>query len=103
MYRRLVKRGMDLVVLAFAAPVALAIVLVVSALVRWRMGAPVLFRQARVGYREQSFELVKFRTMSNARDERGFLLPEDQRITRLGRFLRSTSMDEVPTLWNVLR
>ncbi len=103
MYRRIIKRGLDFAVLALTAPFALTIVLVVGAAVWWKMGLPVFFRQTRVGRDERLFDLVKFRTMSEVRGGDGELLPEERRLTRFGRFLRAASVDEVPTLWNVLR
>lgn len=71
--------------------------------IRVSMGAPVFFRQQRPGLNGKPFGLFKFRTMSDARDEKGELLPDDQRLTRVGRFIRSTSLDELPQLLNVLR
>jgi len=77
--------------------------LLIALLIRITMGAPVLFRQQRPGLHGKPFTLYKFRTMTDARDEQGNLLPDEQRLTRLGRFLRSTSLDELPELWNVLK
>ena len=71
--------------------------------VRWKLGAPVLFRQRRPGQHGEPFELVKFRTMTDARGPDGELLPDADRLPAFGRFLRSTSLDELPELWNVLR
>jgi lipopolysaccharide/colanic/teichoic acid biosynthesis glycosyltransferase len=103
MYRRVGKRLLDLLI-AVPALVLLAPVLgVLALLVRGNMGSPVLFRQRRPGYRERPFTILKFRTMTEARDESGQLLPDGLRLTRLGRFLRSTSLDELPELWNVIR
>lgn len=79
------------------------LLLVMLLLVRWRLGAPVTFRQQRPGYRGQPFWLLKFRTMTNARDASGALLPDAQRLTPLGRWLRATSIDELPELVNILR
>lgn len=76
---------------------------VVALLVRWRLGSPVFFRQLRPGYRAQPFWLLKFRTMTNQSDTRGNLLPEAQRLTVFGRWLRATSIDELPALINILR
>lgn len=88
--------GMGLLVLA---PALLALVL----LVRRSMGSPVFFRQPRPGLRGRPFQMVKFRTMSDACGTDGGLLPDAERLTRLGQFLRSTSLDELPELWNVLK
>lgn len=76
---------------------------IVAVLVRIVHGKPVLFRQNRPGYQSSLFTVYKFRTMNNARDKQGNLLPDEQRLTRLGRFLRSSSLDELPELFNVLR
>ncbi len=92
------------VVLAGLALIVLAPLLVVLALaVWWSLGRPVFFRQERPGFQGRPFRLVKFRTMTDARDARGNPLPDGQRLTRLGRFLRRSSLDELPELWNVLR
>ena len=88
----------SLVLLALALPLAL-----LALLVRWRLGSPVLFRQQRPGQHGRPFILVKFRSMTDARGPDGELLPDATRLTRFGRILRSTSLDELPTLWNVLR
>jgi sugar transferase EpsL len=76
---------------------------VIALLVRWRLGSPVLFRQQRPGYLGRPFWLLKFRTMTNGRDATGALLPDAQRLTPFGRWLRSTSIDELPGLINILR
>lgn len=91
-------------VAAAAGLLCLAPVMGATALaVRASMGSPVLFRQKRPGRGGKTFQLVKFRTMRDARDAEGRLLPDAERLTRTGRFLRSTSLDELPQLWNVLR
>lgn len=87
----------------FAAFVCSPVGLVVGALVRRRLGRPVLFRQQRAGRDARPFTLVKFRTMSDALDAQGRLLPDEQRLDSFGSWLRSTSLDELPELWNVLR
>jgi len=74
-----------------------------SLLIWLTMGPPLLFRQPRIGRGGRVFTIYKFRTMTEARDEQGHLLPDEQRLTRLGRFLRSTTLDELPELFNVLR
>jgi sugar transferase EpsL len=100
---QMVKRAFDLLGVA-AGLIALAPVLLLIALaVRLLLGSPVLFRQIRAGRRGQPFELLKFRTMTDARDAAGELLPDAERLTRFGRWLRSTSLDELPELINVLR
>ena len=78
------------------------LLLVVASLVRLKLGAPVLFIQERPGLRGRPFRMVKFRTMTDERGPDGELLPDDQRLTSFGRFLRATSLDEFPEMWNVL-
>lgn len=103
MYRRFGKRLFDLT-LGLAALVLLSPLLAALTLaVRLKLGSPVFFRQARPGLGRKPFTLVKFRTMTDARDANGYLLPDAVRLTRFGRFLRSSSLDELPELWNVLR
>jgi lipopolysaccharide/colanic/teichoic acid biosynthesis glycosyltransferase len=97
------KRLLDLALVAVAAPVWIPVLGILAALVRIRLGPPVFFVQERPGRGERLFRLIKFRTMSNARDASGKLLPDEQRLTSFGRALRSTSLDELPELWNVLR
>jgi sugar transferase EpsL len=97
------KRLFDLVVGGMAAILLLPVILVVAVLVRVRLGSPVLFRQARPGLGGRTFLMYKFRTMTDERDRQGNLLPDARRLTRLGRFLRSTSLDELPELINVLK
>ena len=90
--------------LAAVALMLLAVPLCVLAMVvRQKLGAPVLFRQMRPGLHGRPFEMLKFRTMTDARDEQGVPLPDAMRLTPLGRWLRATSLDELPALWNVLK
>lgn len=79
------------------------VLLVVACLVRMKLGSPVVFSQVRPGLGGKPFRMYKFRTMTDARDDHGQLLPDEIRLTAFGRFLRSTSLDELPELWNVLK
>jgi sugar transferase EpsL len=97
------KRLLDLLLVIVAAPLWLPAVAILAALVRLRLGSPVLFRQERPGLHGKSFTLIKLRTMTDATAPSGALLPDDRRLTSFGRFLRSTSLDELPELFNVLR
>lgn len=102
-YRRWGKRLFDLAVAVPALVVLGPVLGVLALLVRWQLGAPVLFRQQRPGLHGRPFTLYKFRTMTEARDAEGRLLPDAERLTPFGRFLRSTSLDELPELFNVVR
>lgn len=79
------------------------IYIIVSFLIYKKMGSPILFRQKRPGYKEKIFGIYKFRTMTNEKDELGNLLPDEQRLVGIGKFIRSTSLDELPQLFNVLK
>ncbi len=98
-----IKRLMDLVLSAILLLVFSPLMALIALAIRLTMGPPVLFRQPRIGYRGRVFIIFKFRTMNDVRDEKGNFLPDEQRLTRLGRFLRSTSLDELPELFNVLK
>lgn len=102
-YRRRGKRWLDLALALPALLGLLPLLLVLAGLVRIRLGRPVLFRQERVGRNEQVFRLNKFRTMTNARDAQGRLLPDGARLAAFGLFLRRWSLDELPQLFNVVR
>jgi sugar transferase EpsL len=97
------KRVLDLVCTVSAALVLSPLLLSLALLIRFHLGAPILFRQKRPGLHGKPFILNKFRTMTNARDPQDRLLPDAERLTRLGRFLRSSSLDELPELFNVLK
>lgn len=97
------KRLLDLTLVLLTSPVWAPLFLAVAALVRVRLGAPVLFRQRRAGLDDQPFDVLKFRTMTDERDADGNLLPDERRLTAFGRRLRATSLDELPELVNVLR
>jgi undecaprenyl phosphate N,N'-diacetylbacillosamine 1-phosphate transferase len=101
-YRRYIKRPMDFI-LSFCAIIVLApVLLIIAILVRIKLGSPVLFKQKRPGINEKIFTLYKFRTMTDERDENGELLPDSERLTKFGKLLRSTSLDELPELFNIL-
>ena len=100
-YGNYAKRFLDLLVSALGLVILSPVLLTLAILVRWRLGSPVLFRQPRPGRGGEPFILVKFRTMSDAYDEGGQPLPDVQRLSRFGKWLRSTSLDELPELWNV--
>lgn len=97
------KRLFDLTVVALSAWVWLPLLLVVAWLVRVKLGSPVFFRQERPGWKGKVFRMVKFRTMTNARNATGLLLPDAVRLVPFGRWLRATSLDELPELLNVLQ
>jgi len=97
------KRLMDVVVSTAALIVLFPLLAVLAVVVRRRMGAPVLFRQTRPGLDGRPFEMIKFRTMRDAHDEHGHPLSDAERLTAFGRWLRATSLDELPELWNVLK
>ena len=103
MYRRCLKRTLDIVVVMLSAPLVAPLCAVIALIVRIQMGSPVLFRQSRPGLGERSFRLLKFRTMWPPMEVGGRALLEFERITAVGRLLRKTSLDELPQLWNVLR
>jgi sugar transferase EpsL len=96
------KRAFDLLVSSLTLILVWPLLLGIALLVRWRLGAPVLFKQRRAGLGGVPFTIYKFRTMSDERDEYGNLLPDEHRLTALGHFLRATSLDEIPELFNVL-
>jgi lipopolysaccharide/colanic/teichoic acid biosynthesis glycosyltransferase len=97
------KRLLDLCLTCFALILLSPLLLLIALLVRIGLGSPILFKQQRPGYLGRPFFIYKFRTMTDERDAQGHLLPDAERLTRLGRFLRSTSLDELPELFNVLR
>lgn len=97
------KRFIDIVISAATMLVLLPLLAVLALLVRAMLGGPVIFRQIRPGLRAEPFEMIKFRTMTSDVGQDGILLPDAQRLTRFGKFLRSTSLDELPGLWSVLK
>lgn len=99
----MIKRLFDIVVSLTALVLLSPVLLIVSIQVRRKLGSPVFFRQIRPGLRGKPFEMIKFRTMRDAIDANGKPLPDSERLTGFGRMLRSTSLDELPELWNVLK
>ena len=99
----MLKRLFDLFVTLAGLMLLLPLLLVLALLVRLKHGAPVFFRQTRPGLHGRPFKMVKFRTMTDERGADGNLLPDEQRLTGFGKFMRSTSLDELPELWNVLK
>lgn len=102
-YEKYVKRLLDIVCALAAIVVFWWLYIIIAVLVRIKLGSPVLFRQPRPGRNERIFYLCKFRSMTDARDEEGKLLPDEVRLTKFGRALRKTSMDELPEAFNILR
>jgi len=98
-----VKRCSDIILAGLGLVVLFPVLVVLSLMISAQMGRPVLFKQMRPGLNGKPFCMYKFRTMTSEKDEKGILLPDEQRLTRLGRFLRSTSLDELPELFNVLK
>jgi len=97
------KRIFDILVSALGLVLLFPILLTVAAAIRFTLGSPILFRQQRPGRNAVPFTILKFRTMRNSRERDGRLLPDEARLTALGKFLRSMSLDELPELWNVLK
>lgn len=102
-YERFVKRAFDIAVSGLALIALSPLMGLLALLVRIKHGSPVLFSQERPGLNERIFRMYKFRSMTNERDVNGELLPDEKRLTKFGRFLRATSLDELPELWNIFR
>ena len=102
-YRRYFKRPIDFVLSLGAIIILSPILLLIALLVRIKLGSPVIFKQQRPGMNEKIFTLYKFRTMTDERDEKGELLPDEMRLTDFGKFLRASSLDELPELFNILK
>lgn len=109
MYRYFFKRLLDIILSGLALVILSPILLILAILVKTKLGSPVIFKQRRPGRidkktgRERIFTLYKFRSMSDAKNEKGELLPDDVRLTHFGKILRSTSLDELPELWNIFK
>ncbi len=102
-YRRVVKRLLDVLISFLALLLLSPLLLLLAILVRLKLGSPVIFRQDRPGLHGKVFQLVKFRTMTDRKDENGELLPDEVRITPFGKKLRALSLDELPEFWNILK
>ena len=103
MYRKYIKRPLDFVCALLAIVVFSWLFAIVAVLVRLKLGSPILFKQPRPGKDEKIFNMYKFRTMTDARDENGELLPDEVRLTKFGKFLRKTSLDELPEAFCILK
>lgn len=103
MYQKYIKRLLDIIISLTALVILSPVLLIVAVLVRTKLGSPVIFHQDRPGYHEKVFKLCKFRSMTDARDADGNLLPDEVRLTKFGKALRATSLDELPELWNILK
>lgn len=103
MYKNFFKRLIDFILSLVSLLVLSPILIVFAILIRLKLGSPIFFRQPRPGKDEKIFEILKFRTMTDERDSEGNLLPDDVRLTKFGQFLRSTSIDELPELINILK
>ena len=97
------KRIFDIVLVLFSIPILIPIYILVALMVRFKFGSPVLFKQPRPGLNEKVFNMIKFRSMTMENDTSGIMLSDSDRLTRFGEFLRSTSLDELPSLWAVLK
>ena len=102
-YEKYVKRLIDIVCSLVVLVLFWWLYIILAILVRVKLGSPVLFKQQRPGKNERIFNMYKFRTMTDARDEKGELLPDDVRLTKFGKALRATSLDELPELWNIFK
>lgn len=103
MYKKFIKRFLDLILSLMALIILMPLMLIIYILVRVKLGKPAIFKQERPGKDEKIFTLYKFRTMTDEKDENGNLLPDEQRLTKFGKMLRSTSLDELPELINIIK
>ena len=103
MYAKYIKRMLDFILSLIALIVLSPLMIIIGILVRIKLGRPVIFKQKRPGKNEKIFTLYKFKTMTDEKDEQGNLLADEKRLTKFGKFLRSTSLDELPELWNILK
>lgn len=103
MYAKYIKRVLDLILSLMALIILMPLMIIIAILVRIKLGSPVIFKQERPGKNEKIFTLYKFRTMTDKKDENGNLLPDSERLTKFGKTLRSTSLDELPELFNIIK
>jgi lipopolysaccharide/colanic/teichoic acid biosynthesis glycosyltransferase len=103
LYEKFFKKPLDFIVSLIAFVILLPFLLVIAFLIRFKLGSPIIFKQDRPGLNEKIFTLYKFRTMTDKKDSKGELLPDIERVTRFGKFLRSTSIDELPGLINIIK
>lgn len=103
MYQKFVKRLLDILISLIAIVILSPVLIIVAILVRIKLGSPVIFHQDRPGLNEKIFRLYKFRSMTDEKDAEGNLLPDEIRLTKFGKLLRATSLDELPELWNILK
>lgn len=103
MYRRYIKRVFDIIISMTALVLLSPLLILLAVLVRIKLGSPIIFHQERPGFQEKIFKLCKFRTMTEEKDADGNLMPDAVRLTKFGRALRTTSLDELPELWNILK
>jgi lipopolysaccharide/colanic/teichoic acid biosynthesis glycosyltransferase len=103
MYRKFFKRVIDIFLSGFALLILSPLFILLAIMVRVKLGSPVFFKQQRPGKNEKVFTMYKFRTMTDEKDEEGNLLPDEKRLTRFGKFLRATSLDELPEIWNIFK
>lgn len=99
----MLKRIFDVMLASILLIILMPILIIIALLIRYHLGSPIFFRQNRPGLHERSFQLIKFRTMKELANKQGEILPDEERITPLGRFLRASSLDELPQLWNVIK
>ncbi len=102
-YEKFIKRALDMILSGIAIIILSPILLIVAILVKTKLGSPVIFKQERPGLNERIFKMYKFRSMTDAKDENGELLPDEERLTSFGKKLRSTSLDELPELFNIFK
>jgi lipopolysaccharide/colanic/teichoic acid biosynthesis glycosyltransferase len=102
-YEKYIKRSFDLIVAVIAFIVLFPLLIIIAVLIRIKLGSPIIFKQKRPGLNEKIFTLYKFRTMTDKKDDQGVLLPDRERLTKFGKFLRSTSIDELPGLINIIK